>query len=285
MFKNILIPISSEFYQKDIFRTAAFLAEKFQSKIHLFYIIEEKTLNQTEKSLNSYRTGYDKEETKKEIIRRHIHVADTIIFEDAKQFFADKNIPFDADKIEGEFSEVIKSQINKKKFDLIYMAYEKGCLLNYRLFSEAIIPIWIESGYGNNSILAVCSNLAPNQKVPDISIKLSKILGWDLHMIYVIDIEDAVEVDINGKRSERKSENELLVRGQQFVNNMDKKGISASIVKGNLEKQTLKAAENIGTGLVIIGREQKKKQILGISTKSVKKKMAEKSRYSILFLN
>lgn len=285
MFKNILIPISSEFYQKEIFQTGAFLAEKFDSTIKLIYIIEGKTLDQTEKRLDSYRTDFDRAETKKEIIRRHIHVADTIIFEDAKRLFADKNIPFNGEVIEGEFSTVIKGQLNKYKYDLILMGFEKECLLHYRLFEEVDIPIWVESGTDKKSILAVCSNLAPNQKVPEMSLRLSKTLGWDLHMVYVVDIQDAVEVDGNGKRSEKKSENALLERGQQFISEMEKKGIDVTLVKGSLEKETAKAAEDIGAGLVILGREQKKKSILGIPVKGMKRKMAETCKYSILFVN
>ena len=283
MFKNILIPISSEFYQKEIFQTGAFLAEKFDSTIKLIYIIEEKTLDQTEKRLDSYRTDFDKVETKKEIIRKHIHAADTIVFDDAELFF--KNIPFNEEVLEGEFSTVIKGQLNKYKYDLILMGFEKECLLHYRLFEEVDIPIWVESGTDEKSILAVCSNLAPNQKVPEMSLCLSKILGWDLHMVYVVDIQDAVEVDSNGKRSEKKSENALLERGQQFISEMEKKGIDVTLVKGSLEKETAKAAEDIGAGLVILGREQKKKSILGIPVKGMKRKMAETCKYSILFVN
>jgi hypothetical protein len=284
MFNNILIPISSEFYQKNIFLRGTFLAEKFNSATKLIYIIEEKTLNQTEKRLNLHRTDFDKEETKKEIIRRHIHIADTIIFEDAERLFAGKNIPFNGEIIEGEFSAVIKGQINRHKYDLILMGFEKGCLLNYRLFDEVNAPIWIESGSDNNSILAVCSNLAPNQKVPEMGIRLSKELGWDLQMLYIVDTQDLVEVDQKGERSEKKSENQLLARGQQFVSEIEKKGIDVKLVRGSIEKETVKAAENIGAGLIILGREQKKKNMLGIPTKGLKKKMAETCKYSILFV-
>ena len=284
MFNNILIPISSEFYQEEIFQRGAFLAEKFNSATKLIYIIEEKTLNQAEKRLNSYRTDFDKEETKKEIIRRHIHVADTIIFEDAKRLFTEKNMPFNEEVIEGEFSAVIKGQINKHKYDLILMGFEKGCMLNYRLFDEVNVPIWIESGSGNNSILAVCSNLAPNQKVPEMGLRLSKELGWDLHMVYIVDTQDSVEVDHKGERSEKKSENQLLARGQQFVSEIEKKGIDVKLVRGSIEKETVKAARDIGAGLVILGREQKKKNMLGIPTKGLKRKMAETCKYSILFV-
>ncbi len=284
MFKNILIPISSEFYQKNIFLRGVFLAEKYNSTISLKYIIEEKTLNQTDKRLDSYRTDFDKEITKKEIIRKHIHTADTIIFKEAERLFENKNITFDQEVIQGEFSTVIKGQINKHKYDLILMGFEKGCMLNYRLFEEIDTPIWVESGTDKKNILAVCSNLAPNQKVPEMSLRLSKILGWDLHMIYVVDTQDAIEVDDRGMRSEKKSEHELLAKGHRFILEMEKKGINATLVRGSLEKETAKAAEDIGAGLVILGREQKKKSILGIPVKGVKRKMAETCQYSILFV-
>ncbi|UCF11959.1 MAG: universal stress protein [Thermoplasmatales archaeon] len=285
MFKNILIPISSEFYQKEVVQTGAFLAEKFDSAITLIYIIEEKTLNQTDKRSDVYRTTHERAETKKEIIRRYVQSADRIIFNDAKLFFKNKNIAFKEEIINGEFSTVIKGQLNKEKYDLILMGFEKECLLNYRLLNEVNIPVWVESGFEKNSILAVCSNLAPNQRVPDIGIKLSKILGWDLNMLYVVDTQDTVEVDKMGKRSEKKSEKMLTDRGKQFVSDMHKNGIDVRLVRGSLENEIAKAAENFGAKLVIIGREQKKKKVLGLPLKSIKRKMVEKCRYSILFIN
>ena len=165
------------------------------------------------------------------------------------------------------------------------MGFEKECILNYRLLDEVRIPVWIETESEGKSILAVCSNLAPNQKVPDISLKLSETLGWDLHMLYVVDIEDSVQVDEHCIRSDKKSEKALVFCGQNFVEKMKNKGINIQLVKGNLEKETTKAAESINPNLVIVGREQKKKGILGLPVKNVKRKMAEKCNYSILFVN
>lgn len=285
MFKNILIPVSSEFYRKEVLERSVFLAEKFKSKINLIYIIEEKTLNQTDKLSDAYRTHYDIKKTKKEIIREHIRTADDIIFKDAKLFLKNKGVPFEEKIVEGEFSKVVKSELSKNNYNLILMGFEKECTLNYRLFDEVNIPIWIESEGENNSILAVCSNLAPNQKVPEVSIRLSKLLDWDLNMLYVVDIEDSVEVDENGIRSAKKPEKNLVYKGRKFVEEMKEKGINANLVKGGLEKETIKAADKLRATLVIIGREQKKKSILGLPVKSVKRKMAEKCKYSILFIN
>jgi len=285
MFKNILIPISSEFYSKQLLQKSISLAEKFESNLNIVYIIEEKTLAQTNKRSDAYRTFYEIEETKNEIIRKQKQTADDIIFKDAKYFFKNKKIPFKEKIKEGEFSKVVRYETIKEKYDLILMGFAKGCILNYSLLDEIDIPVWVEGKGSGKSILAVCSNLAPNQKVPNISIELSNILGWKLNMLYVVDVEDSVQVDENCKRSDKKSEKDLIFKGQYFVKEMEDKGIKIEMVKGNLEKETTKAAMKIEPNLIIVGREQKKRGVLGLPVKNIKKKMVEKCNYSILFVN
>jgi hypothetical protein len=285
MFKNILVPISSEYYSKEVLERTAVLAEKFKSKINLIYIIEGKVLNQTDKLSNGYRTPDEIAETKKAIIRGQKNTADNIVFEDAKYYFKNRNISFEEKISEGEFSSIVKKETNRKNYSLILMGFEKECFLNYRLFDELDIPIWIQSKSNGKSILSICSNLAPNQKVPEVSIKLSKLLGWDLYMLYVVDFEDSVQVDKNGKRSDKKPERDLLFNGNKFVNDMEKKGIKIEMVTGSIEKNTIRAAEEINPNLIIVGREQKKKGILGLPIKHLKRKLAEKCKYSLLFVN
>ena len=285
MFRNILVPVSSEFYSKKIIERSIFLAEKFKSTIDLVFIIEEKTLNQTDKISDSFRTHYNRLKTSNDIIRKSRLKANNLILDDVKLLLKNKEISFKEKIVEGEFSSVVKRELDERSYDLVLMGFEKGCILNYRLLEDLNVPIWVESSSESRSILAVCSNLAPNQKVPDISVKLSEALGWDLQMLYVVDIGDSVEVDERGERSGRKSEEDLIFAGENFVEKMKGEGVDAQLVKGGLEKETVKAAEIIGANLVIVGREQKKKNILGLPVKNIKKKIAEKCRYSILFVN
>ena len=285
MFANILVPVSSEFYSKKIMERSIFLAEKFKSTIDLVFIIEENTLNQTDKISDSFRTHYSRLETSNDIIRKSRLKANNLILDDVKLLLKNKEISFKEKIVEGEFSSVVKRELDERSYDLVLMGFEKGCILNYRLLEDLNVPIWVESSSESRSILAVCSNLAPNQKVPDISVKLSEALGWDLQMLYVVDIGDSVEVDERGERSGRKSEEDLIFAGENFVEKMKDEGVDTQLVKGGLEKETVKAAEIIGANLVIVGREQKKKNILGLPVKNIKKKIAEKCRYSILFVN
>lgn len=285
MFEKILVPISSEFYNKQVLRRAVFLSEKFKSKIKLIYIIETKTIDQADKISDTYLSDFEITETKKQMMKGQVKTADKIIFDDAKTYFKEKNIKFEAKIMRGEFSESIKLELEKESFDLVLMGFEKECLLNYRLLDNVDTPVWIEGKSESRTILAVLSNLAPNQKVPEISAKLAKKLNWDLKIIYVIDTEDSVVVNEKGMRSDKKQEKDLIFTGQNFVEGLQKRGVTADIAKGNLEKQIAKTAEKINANLVVIGREQKKKGLLGLPVKNIKKKMAEKCKHSILFIN
>lgn len=285
MFKNILIPISSEYYSKKILEKGVFLAEKSKATVNIIYIIEEKTLEQTDKLSDAFRTHYEIENTKKEIIGKQFQAAENIIFEDARYLFKNKKISFVEKTVKGQFSTIIKNEIRNNHYDLILMGYEKECTLNYRIFDEFDIPLWVESNNENQSILAVCSNLAPNIKVPDISIKLADSLKWNLSMIYVVDIQDNVQVDETGNRSNKRTVEDLTFMGQNFIEKMRKKNIDTQLVKGNLEKETFKEAEKIGAGLIILGREKKKKGMFGLPVKNIKRKMAGNCKYSLLFIN
>ena len=261
------------------------MAETFHATVRLLYIIEEKPLIEMEKHSDTHRTHYDSKETKHELVMQRRKTADDLVFEDAKRLFQQKNIPIQQDIFQGEFSTVVTNEVEKEGYDLVVMGYEKGSMVDYRLLDELTASVWIEAGGHHESILAVCSNLAPNQKVPNISIVLADLFHWSLSMLYVIDTQDSVKVDENGKRSIKKSVTELKYAQQDFVESMRKKDIMVHTTEGPLEHETIKAAKEIAAGLIIFGREQKRRGSLGLPVKNIKRKMAERSRYSLLFIN
>lgn len=285
VFQSILVPISSEFYPPSVFQISAFLAKTFHGKVTSVYISEKRTLDEVDRLSDTHLSYLEREEAQHDIRHEYLAQAECIVFEDARAFFKKRDIPLETKCLEGEFSEVIKKEIQQNRYDLIVMGYEKKCFIDYRLIDEANIPIWIEYGIDNDSILAICSNLAPNKKAPLVSHQLSSLLGKKLRMIYVIDTEDPVLVDEMGKRSERKSMKELLENAQKFTDSMKEKDIHVQIITGVLEKETIKAIKEIKPRLVIIGREQKKKGMLGLSVKNIKRKIAEHCKYSLLFMN
>jgi len=285
MFKNILVPVSSEYYPKQVIQRCIYFSNKFKSKINLVYIIEEKTFNLVDKEIDSFRTHFEIEEMKKDFQNKQRQTAKEIILKDAEQLFKEKKVNFSTKIIKGEFSEVIKREIDFYTYDLILMGFEKECSLNYRLFEEVTLPIWIEARSDKNIILAVCSNLSPNVKAPEIGNNLAKSLNLEFQIIYVIDKEDLVQVDEDLQRSDKKTEDYIAINAQKFIEENKKKGIKIELVKGSLEKEVIKAAEKFDPGLVIIGREQKKKGLLGLPVKNLKRKLAEKCDYSLLFIN
>lgn len=284
-FQSILVPISSEFYLPALFQISAFLAKTFNGKVTSVYISEKRILDEVERLSDAHLSILEKEEAQYDILHEYFIQAEQIVFEDARRFFKKRNIPFVTKFIEGEFSEAIKKEVKQNYYDLIVMGYEKKCFIDYRLIDEADIPIWVEYGNDNDSILVICSNLAPNKKTPLISIQLSQLLGRKIHMKYIVDTEDPVLVDKNGVRSNEKSVEELLQYAQKFASKMKEKNITVDIITGVFEKETIKAIKEIKPRLVIIGREQKMKGIFGLPVKNIKRKIAEHSKYSLLFMN
>ena len=285
MFKNIIVPISSEFYSKKVIKRSLFLAERFHSTVHILYIIEENSMQQMNKFSDTHLTHYNRTETHHALLQKQRQTADTIILDELKPIFKQKNITMNYNFVHGEYSTSIKNELLKNHYDLVLMGYEKQCLIDYRVIDEITIPIWIEGGGHHESILAICSNLAPNQKVPTVSKTLSEAFNWELYMLYVIDTQDTVKVDENGKRSIKKPKKDLLNTGKKFVDQMNEKDIKVEMVQGSIEQQSIKAANKLEIGLIIIGREQKQKGMLGLPVKKIKQKITEKCKYSILFLN
>jgi nucleotide-binding universal stress UspA family protein len=285
MFQNILVPISSEFYSKDVIKRSITLAGTFNGTVHLLYIIEKKPFDEMERRTDTHLTHYNRTETQQDVLNQQRQTADDLIFQDAQHRLHKKNINMKTTIIQGEFSSAITHELENNQYELVIMGYERGCMIDYRLLNDIDIPVWIESGGSHKSILAVCSNLAPNQKVPEISITLSKKLDWELKMIYVTDIEDNVEVDEHGNRSSPKPLHELLFSRQEFIEHMQDRGVVVETVEGSLQKESMKAARKMQAGLIIIGREQKKRGKLGLPIKKVKQKLADRCKYSLLFIN
>lgn len=286
LFSNIMIPVSSEFFSRAALQRGAELATLFGSTVTVIYIIEERTFQQAEKISDAFRTTVERAETKSDLTQEQVSAADTVIFDEVERIFSSQNLDIEERILQGEFSTVVQRELQRGHFDLVLMGFEKGCLVDYRILDEATVPVWVESSEpGSKVMMAVCSNIAPNQRVPDISVRLASAMHWDLHVLYVVDTQDAVEVDTEGKRSPKRSTQDLLSAGESFLKDLASAGIATELVQGGLERETVKAARRYDAGLVILGREQKERKILGIPARHTKRKLAEKCGPSLLFIN
>ena len=285
MFTRILIAISSEFMSEGPVKRAAQLAEKFNSEVKLVYIIEEKVLETLDKVAEGVQTYQEREKIKKEISENHGARSGEMILKKFEMILKKKGIDAKKKIVRGKFSEIVKRETEKEKSDLIIMSFQRSCLLSYRLFQDVDIPIWIESNEKIRKILAVCTNLAPNEKVPQISMALAKIYNAELSMVYIIDTTDRIMVDKNLIRSEKKDKQTLVEEGNKFKENMEKRGLKTDVVIGSLEKIIREKEKKIKSNLIIIGREQKKRRILGVYYRNPRLKIAEKTKHSVLYLN
>jgi nucleotide-binding universal stress UspA family protein len=285
MFQKILVPISSEFFPPAVFQISAMVAQASHGSVASVYVYEKKIFDDMERASDTYLSHYDIDATKREIRQEHLCQAEQIVFADAKAFFKKRGIPFQTACMDGIFSDIIKQEIAKEKYDLVVLGFEKEYSFEYRLLSEVPVPLWIEVGTAKKSILAVCSNLAPNINVPSVSMQLATLLGWPLRMVYVIDTEDTIEVDDRGVRTGKKSMQELMIKAEHFIATMKAQGVDVELETGGFEKVILRATRRIQPGLIVIGREQKQKGLLGLPVKDSKKKVLQHCKCSLLFLN
>jgi len=238
-----------------------------------------------DKVAEGVQTYQEREKIKKDLIENHGARSGEMILNKFETRLKKTGINTKKKIVRGEFSEIIKREIEKEKSDLIIISFQRSYLLSTRLFQDVDIPIWIESNDKINRILAVCTNLAPNEQVPKISMALAKSYNAELSMIYVIDTKDRIMVNKNLRRSEKKDKQTLVEEGKKFKENMEKKGVKTEVVIGSLEKIVREKEKNLKANLTIIGREQKKHRILGVYRRNPKLKIAEKTKHSVLYLH
>ncbi|MBN1859860.1 MAG: universal stress protein [Candidatus Thermoplasmatota archaeon] len=284
MFQKILVPISSEFFPPSVFQTAAMLAQATKGTVSSVYVVEEGITAEVERFSDTYLSDYDRRETERELRREHQCQAEQVVFEDATAFFQKRDIGFTTKCQEGGFLEVIKTQVTSGPYDLVVVGFEKEHLFEYRLLSEVSAPLWVEKGNLKQSILGICSNLAPNVQVPLVSLRLASLLEWPLQMVYIIDTEDTVTVDEKAVRKERRSLAELQARAEEFVRLLKTQGVSVEVARGGFEREALRVAGRIEPGVIIIGREQKQRGRLGLPMRESKKKVLQHCKSSVLFL-
>ncbi|MDG6229584.1 MAG: universal stress protein [Candidatus Thermoplasmatota archaeon] len=285
MFQNILIPVSSEHYSKQIVYRSIQLAEYFKSTVTLLYIIEERTMDQTDMLTDSYRTYYDRMETQEDFMKKQQLNATQVIFDFASHLFEQKGIAFNHYILYGEFSDLILKEIKKRRYDLVLMGYEKQCIFHSRLIKEITVPLWIEINKKHKPrILGVCSNLAPNELLPSVSDELSKALNWEMLLYYIIDKSDPIIVDKKGKRSEKKTLSELQQESKRFIEDIQKQQVTIETNIGGLEQEILKKAKKYDPALIIIGKEQKRRGSFGLPYGDIKRKLVQKCKYSLLFI-
>ena len=283
LFKNILVPISSEYFSIDLIRTACFLAENFSADLSIVYIPEEETFDFIQRKTDPYRTPQDMNDVKKKLISEQRQIGKKIILKEIEKVLTPKNIEFDFTIVPGIFSHVIKEEVEQDSFDLVLMSYKKYCFVNYSVLDEIDTSIWVECGNDRKSLLVVCSNLSSNQIVVEKSMILSRFLDWDLRMMYIVDSHDGWESDDHGIKKRKKSVDELVDEARSFIDAMKENGVDVQLVQGDIEHEVLKAAKIVDPKVVVIGRGYKR-DFLGFPVKDFQQRLVGKCKYSFLFV-
>ena len=277
LFKRLLVPISSEFSFEQIIIRAGALAKVFKSAVMVVYIIETKTIKNMGEVAESMLTEQQLKKMENDIISSATDIAKKIIFEQVKPVLPDCEVAVSV----GEFSEEVCRIAEKWHATCVVTRYERYCTLRYRLLEDLNIPLWVEQQLGKNPIvLGVCSNLAPNKRVPDLTIDLATTFKATPHLLYIIDIEEPVEVDEQGEKHQSTTAS-LTEYGQAFLRSY-RDIAQGHFSVGVLEDDIIRYTTRLNPDVVIIGREMKRKKFL---CREIKRDIVVRMEHSVLFLN
>ena len=271
IFKKIIVPVSSEFFPEKAINEAKNLSEVFRSKIIILYIIEKKTLKKFERASNTFFIHQQKKNFEEKLIKEQKEIAIDII----KKRIGSNIKKFEEKIVVGEYSEEIEKATAGYKATIVVTGFEKWNVLKYRLLEKLKLPIWVAAG-GGNVVVGACSNLAPNIKVPKFIKDFSNATNYKAILLYIIDTEDKVLVNENGERIKADID-ELRERAKKFAEKYKK----VEIREGAFEEELVKFADEVNAGLIVIGREMKKRRML----KELRKDIVKNLHHSVLFLN
>ncbi len=275
MFKKILIPITSEVCPLTAGERAKELREMFGSEVVLMYIMREELLEDIDRSTEYIMTKSQRRAIEEKMASAQTKGTSTILLEKMRC-----EIDLRAGDVKeivrrGRQAEEILREIEAEGVDLVLMEYEHGTLQQYEIFEQSSVPIWIEKNKTPiKNILAICSNLARNQLVPQYSAALAKKYKANIEMIYIVD-EGGGKPNIPPLR-----EGELFLKGWEESHSHLKP--RCSIVEGPLDKSALEIIEDREPDLSIIGRNTEKKGLWG--SKNVKSALGKKSSSNIIMM-
>ncbi len=273
MFEKILIPVSSEYLPKKAIMRALDFYKKFESEVMLQFIIEEKVLMTIDKASTYALCSYDREKIKEELVA---NFREGGIFKEVKALLKRKGVEFSHTTSVGEYSEEILKLNSLEDMDLLLMECHPYCLLKYRIFSVSPKPIWVERARRINTILAVLTNLAPNQRVPKYAVDLSNIYKAKLHFLYVIDSGS------EKRRDERRKAQSFFER---FAKENPNLSFGKKIKTGDLERVVEREENLLYPDLILIGRLKQKRRFLIYFHDNIKSALAKKSEHSVLLIN
>ncbi len=264
MFKNILVPISSDYFPEMAIRRSRALAEKFKGKVHFLYVVEKKTVEQMEKTGKHVLTPKLISELEEDIYHRQVRDISRTVLDRTKELMGPLNERCNYLVQKGEFSDEIEGYLteNSESFNhitCVILEYKKHSNLKYRIFENCSVPIWLERGGKIDKIFAATTSISRNELVPTHAKRIALSFNAKLSLDHF---------SVHGE-----DEGDKKIKLQK-----DWKGVS------NVEKKILRRAEEENADLLIIGRTCKACGFFGFGTHFPKVVIAKKATMSVLIM-
>ena len=134
------------------------------------------------------------------------------------------------------------------------------------------------------TILAVCANRAPNQRVPEMAVKLAQAFDANLHLLYVISpYAPSHTLPYQTSSEEERSEARRFVQDFELRYGKEVRLVKREIEEGGIVKLVLEKCEQVDPFLIVVGRVDEKEIMLSMN-RGVKRHLAKALTKNILLV-
>ncbi|MFW3147278.1 MAG: universal stress protein [Thermoplasmatota archaeon] len=186
MFRKVLVTVPMEHFPEKALKTAGELSRRTDAKVYLSYIIEDNVFNEVSEQADHVLSDREMERFHERMVHQHRKMARKVLLPEAERVMEVKARGLSV--LTGLFSDAVQKEVTDRKMDLIIMEYDTYNLLNYRIMDRSPVPVWIARGGGRiGKIGLFCSNLAPNERSPEVALNLRKVFKARLKTYYIND--------------------------------------------------------------------------------------------------
>jgi len=315
MFKRILVPINSDHFPDNALKRACALSSAFGGDIYVMSILPQQIYDRIDALSSHVPIGGGRDEIKEELIRSNREASERHFFRRAEEVCMARRIAVRMIAGMGLFTDEILKAIREYDLDSIVMEFCGDSAVQYRIFEESPVPVWIEIGSeysskagnsferskkgksaggpadeieelerdilgGERNIVGICSSLSPNVRVPEILEKLALKFAAHPHLVYVVK-----ESGIRRSSRDRDMEDAegFVAQTENAMGRTVDPGtqLTTEIAHGNIVREVLNIEKKYRPWLVIVGRIRESELMLSLE-KDVKRRLAEKTTCNLL---
>lgn len=147
MFRKVLIPISSKYLNYHIIHEAIPLLKKFNSHLHILFIIEEDVL-ESHNEISSYvRTSEDRKDTQEKLEKDIVKQFEEVYLKKVKKLLNEERIDFIIkENVTDSYYDKILDLTKNSDYDLVMLDKKLHLKIEEEFLEKMTTSVWVEIG-------------------------------------------------------------------------------------------------------------------------------------------